>query len=105
YPLSLHDALPISLHAFDADRVREVASGKATLVIRRARPGERLVTLDGVQRALTPEMLLIASPSKPLVVAGVMGGEEAEVHAGTRDVILEAATFHGPSIRRTSRQL
>ncbi|NMA72391.1 MAG: phenylalanine--tRNA ligase subunit beta [Firmicutes bacterium] len=93
------------LHAFDADRVREGASGKATLVIRRARPGERLVTLDGVQRALTPEMLLIASPSKPLVVAGVMGGEEAEVHAGTRDVILEAATFHGPSIRRTSRQL
>lgn len=93
------------LHAFDADRVRAGAAGKATLVIRRAREGEKMVTLDGVERTLTPEMLLIASPTQPLVVAGVMGGEEAEVHPGTRDVILEAATFHGPSIRRTSRRL
>ncbi|HEY8531399.1 MAG TPA: phenylalanine--tRNA ligase subunit beta, partial [Limnochorda sp.] len=93
------------LHAFDADRVRAGWAGKATLVIRRAREGETMVTLDGVERSLTSDMLLIASPTQPLVVAGVMGGEEAEVHAGTRNVILEAANFHGPSIRRTSRKL
>ncbi|BAS28333.1 phenylalanine--tRNA ligase subunit beta [Limnochorda pilosa] len=93
------------LHAFDADRVRAGSGGKAALVVRRAREGERIVTLDGAERSLTPEMLLIAGRCQPLVIAGIMGGEEAEVHPGTSEVVLESAHFHGPSIRRTSRLL
>lgn len=93
------------LHAFDAERVGRNPDGKATLVIRRARKGERMVTLDGVERTLTDDMLLIAGLEAPLVIAGIMGGELAEVHPGTTTVILEAANFHGPSIRRTSRLL
>src|SRR5690606_604657 len=77
------------LHAFDAERVGRNPDGKATLVIRRARKGERMVTLDGVERTLTDDMLLIAGLEAPLVIAGIMGGELAEVHPGTTTVILE----------------
>lgn len=88
------------LHAFDYERV---AGGK--IVVRRARPGERLVTLDGVDRALEPDMLVIADAEKAIAVAGVMGGESSEITDATTTVLLEAATFARQSVWRTSRDL
>lgn len=87
------------LHAFDYDR----AGG--TIVVRRARAGESLVTIDGEARPLTPEMLVIADAERPVALAGVMGGRDSEVTATTTTVLLEAATFKGTNIRRTSSRL
>jgi phenylalanyl-tRNA synthetase beta chain len=84
------------LHAFDAAKI-----GGDKLVARRARDGEKIVTLDGVERVLDGEMLVIADVEKPLVIAGVFGAVDAEVDKETRDVVLEAANFSGPSILRT----
>ncbi len=88
------------LHAFDLERLE----GRA-LVIRRARPGERLRTLDGVDRALDPDMLMIADAQRPGAVGGVMGGQDSEIGSTTRLIALESAYFHPPSIRRTSKRL
>jgi len=88
------------LHAFDADKI----SGKK-IIVRNAREGEKIVTLDGKERALDPTMLTIADAEKPLVVAGVMGSLDAEVDGATRDIFLEAAYFAPVGIRRTSRKL
>lgn len=88
------------LHAFDLARLEE-----HRIVVRRARPGERLRTLDGQERELTEEMLVIADACRPVGLAGVMGGEDTEVTSTTREVLMEAAWFHPVNIRRTSRQL
>ena len=88
------------LHAFDAKKI-----GGRKLVIRRAHEGERLVTLDEKERTLTSSMLVIADAEKPLVVAGIMGGANAEVDDTTTDLVLEAACFRPISIRRTSKKL
>ncbi len=88
------------LHAFDFDRV---AGGK--IIVRRAWPGERVVTLDGVDRALEPEMLVIADAERAIAVAGVMGGESSEITQATTTVLLESATFARQSVWRTSRDL
>lgn len=88
------------LHGFDYDSL----DGRA-LRIRRARPGERVVTLDGQNRALSDDMLVIADRSVPQAVAGVMGGLHSEVSSSTRVVALESAYFQPASIRRTSKRL
>ncbi len=88
------------VHAFDARKI-----GGSRLVIRPARPGEKLVTLDGRERALSSRMLVIADAAKPLVVAGIMGGANAEVDDTTTDLVLEVAYFRPGGIRWTSRQL
>jgi phenylalanyl-tRNA synthetase beta chain len=88
------------LHAFDAETI-----GERRVVVRRARPGERLVTLDGRSRSLGAEMLMICDAARPIAVGGVMGGADTEVAAGTSTVLLEAAYFHPGSVRRTARQL
>lgn len=88
------------LHAFDLDQVTQ-----STVVVRRAKPGERLVTLDGEDRKLNPEMLLIADPEKGIGLAGVMGGANSEIHEGTTNVFLESATFNGANNRRTAAEL
>jgi phenylalanyl-tRNA synthetase beta chain len=88
------------LHAFDYDTV-----GDHTIVVRRARGGERFTTLDGQERVLTASMLVIADPDRAIGLAGVMGGANTEVSAGTTRVLLESAYFHPASIRRTSRAL
>src|SRR5687767_2174522 len=88
------------LHAFDFRSVTDAA-----VIVRRAKPGERLKTLDGQDRALAPDMLLIADPRRGIGLAGVMGGENTEVLASTTRVLLESAYFHPASIRRTSRAL
>ena len=82
---------------------RRIAEG--TVVVRRARAGERLVTLDGVERALVSDDLVIADPRGALALAGVMGGRASEVTDATRDVLLESAFFSPAAVRRTSRRL
>jgi phenylalanyl-tRNA synthetase beta chain len=87
------------LHAFDLHRLGD------SIVVRRARPGERLTTLDGVERAMDPEDLLITDGGEvPLALAGVMGGATSEVTASTTDVLIEAAHFDPVTVARTSRR-
>ena len=86
------------LHAFD---LAKVAGG---IVVRRARPGETLRTLDGVERTLDPEDLVIADESGAVAIAGVMGGASTEVSGETRDVLVESAYFTPAGIGRTSRR-
>jgi phenylalanyl-tRNA synthetase beta chain len=88
------------LHAFDLDLLPN-----GHIVVRRARPGEKIVTLDGIERELQPDMLMICDATHPVAVAGVMGGSETEVTPSTRNVLLESAHFHPTSIRRTSQRL
>ncbi len=88
------------LHAFDLDRL---AGG--CIVVRRARPGERITTLDGIERTLTPEMLVVADAERPQGLAGVMGGAASEIALETKNVLLECAWFDPVSIRRTARAL
>lgn len=93
------------IHTFDAAAVHGDASGRPTVVVRRAAEGERLETLDHVDRALSADTLVIADPRGPLAVAGVMGGANSEVSEATTDVIIESAIFDPVSIRRTARRL
>jgi len=88
------------LHAFDLAKLRGPA-----VVVRRAKPGELIVTLDGVTRKLTAEMTAICDAERPQIVAGVMGSAESEVTEGTTDIVLEAAYFQPTRIRRTRRAL
>ncbi len=93
------------LHAFDYDVLVQRAGGKTpTITVRPAKPGEKLKTLDGQERTLSPENLLIADTLGPIALAGVMGGAETEVSATTKNILLESASFDFVSIRRTSRQ-
>jgi len=87
------------IHAFDAAKVR------GGIVVRRAYPGEKMTLLDGQTRTLDEEMLVIADEERGLVVAGVMGAEEAEVSETTADVLVEVATFARRNILETSQRL
>ena len=86
------------LHAYDLDKLRQ------GLVVRRGRPGERLFTLDGVERAIAADDLLICDGPVPVGLAGVMGGRETEVSATTQRLYLEAAYFEPGGIRRTAKR-
>ena len=88
------------LHAYDYDAV----TGHS-LTARRARAGENLPTLDDSSRVAVGDELVIADSEKPAGLAGIMGGLESEITEGTTSVILEAASFHGPTIRRTARRI
>jgi phenylalanyl-tRNA synthetase beta chain len=92
------------LHAFDRDRLQAIASSKElTIGVRFAKSGETLKTLDGQTRNLQPQTLLITANDKAVALAGVMGGEETEVHDGTQNLVLEAALFEQVKIRRSAR--
>jgi phenylalanyl-tRNA synthetase beta chain len=93
-------ALGNPLHAFDF-----AALGGDRIVVRRARPGEKLRTLDGVERDLTPEELMIADAERSVALAGIMGGEDTEIGDSTTDVLLEAANFEPYTIFRSSERL
>ena len=80
-------------------------SRKPAIVIRRVREGETFTTLDGQERTLTKEMLLIADEQKGIALAGVMGGANTEINEQTRDVLIESACFNPTNIRRTSKAL
>lgn len=88
------------MHAFD---IRYLAGGKIN--IRNAHAGEKTTTLDGVDRVLSPEMLVIADAEKPVAVAGVMGGEYSGIMDDTQAVVFESACFDGASVRRTAKKL
>jgi phenylalanyl-tRNA synthetase beta chain len=88
------------MHAFDIDLLAE-----KRIVVRRARAGERIRTLDGIERALAPEMCVIADASRAVAIAGVMGGADSEIHLASRNILLESAWFDPVSIRRTSKSL
>ena len=86
------------LHVFD---LAKLASSEVH--VRRARERETLLCLDGIERELSKDMLVIADADRPVAIAGVIGGEESAVTDATTDILLEAATFNGPSVRQTAR--
>jgi phenylalanyl-tRNA synthetase beta chain len=88
------------IHAFDFDLLK-----RHRIVVRRARSGEQITTLDGFDRELSTEMLVIADAEHPVAVAGVMGGEESEISPGTTNVLIESAYFNPASVRSTARAL
>ncbi len=97
-------------HTFDHDLLRQRADatadgGPVRIVTRLAREGERLTTLDGAERELRPNQILVADPAGALSVGGVIGGQDSEIGPETRNVLLEAAAWDPRSIRRTRRQL
>ena len=88
------------LHAFDQALLEE-----GRIVVRHPKIGEKITTLDGVERELEPWMLVIADAVKPMAVAGVMGGEDSGIGGGTTTVLLESANFRPASVRKTSKTL
>ena len=88
------------LHAFDYDRLQD-----RTVIVRRARPGETLTTLDGVERKLSTEALVIADANDPIGIGGVIGGANSEISPETTSVLLESATFDSQNNRRTAQEL
>jgi phenylalanyl-tRNA synthetase beta chain len=88
------------LHAFDLDKLNE-----KRIVVRRARAGEKIRTLDGAERTLAKEMCVIADASRAIAIGGVMGGAETEISFSTRNILIEAAWFDPISVRRTSKSL
>jgi len=88
------------VHAFDLDEVRG-----NQVIVRRARPGETMTTLDGVERQLDPEMAMVCDAEGPSGIAGIMGGEISEVSDKTARVLMEMATWVGPNILETSKRL
>ena len=85
-------------HAFDLDKI------EGGIIVRRARKGERLKTLDGIERPLDPEDLVVADHTKPLALAGVMGGWDSMITPATTNVLVEAAWFEPMAVRRTARR-
>jgi phenylalanyl-tRNA synthetase beta chain len=88
------------LHAFDYDLLAD-----HHIIVRQAEPGERIVTIDGEERLLDPDILVIADPQHAVAIAGVMGGSDTEISSITRNLLLESAHFNRLSIRRTARKL
>ena len=88
------------LHAFDLDKIEG-----AKIEVRRAKKGEKLVSIDSRERELTAEMLVIADGARPVALAGVMGGRDSEVSDGTKNILLESARFDPLSVRKTARSL
>ncbi|SHH24330.1 phenylalanine--tRNA ligase subunit beta [Tepidibacter thalassicus] len=88
------------LHAFDLDKIES-----DNIVVRKSKEGEKFTTLDGVERNLDENMLLITDGKKPIAIAGVMGGANSEVTSDTNEILLESANFNADSIRRTSKKL
>lgn len=88
------------LHAFDYDKLTDHA-----IIVRTAQQGEKMYSLDNVERELNSEMLVIADPAGPVAIAGVMGGMDTEITDGTTSVLIESACFNQASIHRTSKNL
>jgi len=88
------------LHAFDFERL-----GEGAIIVRRPHKGEKLTLLDGSKHDLTPDMCMIADANESIALGGIMGGEHSEVSEETTTILLEAANFSGPSIRRTTQSL
>ncbi len=89
------------LHAFDY----KLLKGKPTIIVRRAKAGEKMVTIDGEERTLNPDLLVIADPGGAIAIAGVMGGSSSEINDGTTEVLLESANFNPSVVRKGARAL
>lgn len=88
------------LHAFDLDKLKG-----NVIIVRRAKDGEELTTIDGERRRLNPDILVIADEENPVAIAGIMGGKDTEVSAGTKNILLEVAVFNPVIVRRTRQAL
>ncbi len=88
------------LHAFDREKLRG-----GEIIVRCAGEGEKIVTIDGIERSLHPSMLIIADEKMPAAIAGIMGGSQSEVTEGTKTILLESACFDPFSVRKTSKKL
>ncbi len=88
------------MHAFDLDKINE-----RRIIVRRARPGEKIRTLDGVERTLAKDMCVIADTARAVAIGGVMGGAETEISFSSRNILLESAWFDPISVRRTAKAL
>ncbi len=88
------------LHAFDYEKIRD-----KKIIVRKAKPGETIITLDGKERELIPDDLVIADSERAIAIAGVMGGLNTEVTEKTKTILLESAYFYPPSIRKTAKRL
>ena len=88
------------MHAFDLDKLNE-----HRVVVRRARPGEKIRTLDGVERTLTKDICVIADAARSVAIGGVMGGADTEISFSSRNILLESAWFDPISVRRTAKAL
>ena len=88
------------LHAFDLKLLHN-----AQIIVRRTKAGEGIVSLDGVERKLDPDMLVIADADRAVAIAGVMGGADSEISERTQDILIESANFNSVSIRRTAKRL
>ena len=82
-----------------------ICSAASKIIVRRAAEGEKFVTLDGKERVLTDQMLLIADETKAVALAGIMGGQNSEINSSTVDVLIESACFKPQNIRATSKKL
>ena len=91
------------LHAFDLDKISSDSKGNPEIVVRSAKDGEKLNTLDGKDLSLSAGMLVIADKIKAVALAGIKGGKFAEVGPGTKNIIIESANFEGVLVRKTSR--
>lgn len=88
------------MHAFNLSDLKDGA-----IVVRKAKEGEKIVTLDGEERQLDPSMLMICDKEKPICIAGVMGGENSEVREESTEILFECATFNGSNVRLTAKKL
>jgi len=88
------------LHAFDYRLLHGFQ-----IIVRRARPGETITSIDGLERELEPDMLVIADADRAVAIAGVMGGADSEISEQTQDILIESASFDSTSVRRTSKRL
>ncbi len=88
------------LHAYDLDQLNE-----RRILVRRARPGEKMRTLDGAERTLARDMCVVADASRAVAIAGVMGGADSEISFGSRNLLIESAWFEPISVRRTAKAL
>lgn len=88
------------LHTFDLDKLAE-----KRVIVRRAKPGEKIKAIDDKDYTLSPEILVIADANSPMAIAGIMGGKSSEISYTTKDILLESAVFNPANIRKTSRQL
>nr|MBU1328285.1 phenylalanine--tRNA ligase subunit beta [Candidatus Omnitrophota bacterium] len=88
------------LHAFDLDKLEE-----KRIIVRRAKKGESIVTIDGITRVLDPNILVIADALRPVAIAGIMGGKDTEITASTKNVLIESACFNPVVTRKACRQL
>ena len=97
------------LHAFDYDkllaRAKAIGKDKVKIIVRRADDGEKFTTLDGVERTLDADVLMICDEAGPIAIGGVMGGLETEVSDETRNVLLESAAFEFINVRQTAKKL